>query len=45
MKYITTLLVFFLFMASCHKEEDTDTQTDENGLLHHYPINGKNHCI
>lgn len=33
MKYITTLLVFFLFMASCHKEDDTDKQTDENGVI------------
>ena len=33
MKSITTILVFFIFMASCHKDDDTDNQTDENGVI------------
>jgi len=41
MKYITTLLVFFLFMASCHKEENTDTRTDENGVITSLPYQWK----
>jgi outer membrane protein assembly factor BamB len=41
MKYMTTLLVLILFMASCHKEEDTDTQTDENGVITSLPYQWK----
>jgi len=33
MKSITTLLVLFIFMASCHKDDNTNTQTDENGII------------
>lgn len=33
MKSITTILIFFLFMASCHKEDDINNQTDENGII------------
>ena len=33
MKYTTILLVFFIFMASCHKDDDTNNQTDENGVI------------
>ena len=41
MKYMTTLLVLILFMASCHKEDDTDTQTDENGVITSLPYQWK----
>jgi len=41
MKPITTLLVFFLFMASCHKEDDVDTKTDENGVITSLPYQWK----
>ncbi|MDA9317076.1 PQQ-binding-like beta-propeller repeat protein, partial [Polaribacter sp.] len=41
MKSLTTLLVVFLFMASCHKEDDTDTQTDENGVITSLPYQWK----
>jgi hypothetical protein len=41
MKYITSILVFFIFMASCHKEDDTDTQTDENGVITSLPYQWK----
>jgi len=32
MKSLTITLVLFIFMASCHKDDDTDNQTDENGV-------------
>lgn len=41
MKYIATLVVFFLFMASCHKEDDINTQTDENGVITSLPYQWK----
>ena len=41
MKSITTLLVLILFMASCHKEEGSNTQTDENGVITSLPYQWK----
>ena len=41
MKYTTILLVFFIFMASCHKDDDTDTQTDEDGIINSLPYQWK----
>ena len=33
MKSITAILVFFLFMASCHKDDDASSLTDEDGII------------
>ncbi|MEN8857156.1 MAG: PQQ-binding-like beta-propeller repeat protein [Flavobacteriaceae bacterium] len=41
MKLITTLVVFFLFITSCHKEEDTHIQRDENGVIITLPYQWK----
>ena len=41
MKLITTLVVFFFFIASCHKEEDTHIQRDENGVIISLPYQWK----
>ena len=42
MKTITTLLILFIFMASCHKDDDTTTtQTDENGVITLLPYQWK----
>ena len=41
MKSITTLAVFFLFMASCHREDDTHTQIDDNGVTTSLPYQWK----
>jgi hypothetical protein len=41
MKLIKTLLVFFIFMASCHKDDDTDIQTDKNVVITSLPYQWK----
>jgi outer membrane protein assembly factor BamB len=41
MKTITIILVFFLFVASCHKKDHTDTQTDEKGIITSLPYQWK----
>jgi len=41
MKYISTVLVFIIFMASCHKDDDSNTQTDENGVITSLPYQWK----
>ena len=41
MKYIVTLLVVFILMASCHKDDDIPTRTDENGVVTSIPYQWK----
>ena len=40
MKYITTLLVFFTLITNCN-QSDTDTQTDEDGVITSLPYQWK----
>ena len=41
MKSIIAILVFFIFMASCHKDDDANRQTDENGVITSLPYKWK----
>jgi hypothetical protein len=41
MKYITTLLVFLIFLVSCHKDDDTNIQIDEAGVITSLPYQWK----
>jgi len=41
MKYIIAVLVVFFFMASCHKEDDTNTEKNENGVITSLPYQWK----
>ncbi len=35
------MIVLFIFMASCHKDDDTNNQTDENGVITSLPYQWK----
>lgn len=41
MKSITVMMVLCIFMASCHKDDDTNNQTDENGVIISLPYQWK----